>query len=167
MSFWEQIKEKTEAVPIKLKMLFLEKDLESHSLHLGSRVYDLSKTHGKVTEDKEIQSLFEVIGAKKKEMAALKEDFRKIWGEEVRDLKKSLEEGGGALERIEITAASPAKGRRVKDLELPKEVLLGPVLRGKNLIIPDGETEIQEGDRVTIMGTEKDVAATETYLQGK
>ena len=165
MSFWEQIKEKTEAVPIKLKMLFLEKDLETHVLRLGTRVYDLGKTHGNLMEDKEMQSLFEIIGAKKKEMAALKEDFRKIWREEVGDLKRTLEKGGGAFEQIEINASSLAKGKQVKDLELPKDVLLGPILRGNNLIIPDGETEIREGDRITLMGTKNDVAATEKYLQ--
>ena len=148
-------------------MLFLEKDIESHALHLGSRVYDLGKTHGNIAEDKEIQTLFEVMGAKRKEMSSLKEDFRKIWGEEAQELKKSLEKGGGAMKRIEITASSPANGKQVKDLDLPKEVLLGPILRGKNLIIPDGETEIREGDRVTIMGTEKDVTATGKYLQAK
>jgi len=167
MSFWEQIKEKSEAAPIKLKMIFLENTLESLYLRLGSRVYDLSKTLGPLAESGDFESLLEEIAAKKKELDELQEDFHKIWKEGSRELKASLEEGGGALERIRIAASSPAKGKQVKDLTLPREVLLGPVTRGKDLIIPHGETEIREGDRVTLMGTPQDVEAAKEYLQGK
>ena len=166
MSFWEQVKEKTEAIPIKLKMIFLENNIEALFLRLGSRVYDLSKTPGNTAENAEIQSILAGISAKKKELEGLKENFHKIWKEEARELKMSLEKGGGALEQIAIDAGSPAKGKQVKELTLPKEVLLGPVLRGNNLIIPDGETELREGDRVTLMGTKKDLVAAKKYLNG-
>jgi hypothetical protein len=166
MSFWEQVKEKTEAVPIKLKMIFLENTIEALFLRLGSRVYDLSKTPGNAAENAEIQSLLAGISAKKIELEGLKENFHKIWKEEARELKMSLKKGGGALEQIAIDASSPAKGKQVKELTLAKEVLLGPVLRGKSLIIPDGETELMEGDRVTLMGTKKDLASAKKYLRG-
>jgi K+/H+ antiporter YhaU regulatory subunit KhtT len=166
MSFWEQVKEKTEAIPLKLKMIFLENNIEALFLRLGSRVYDLSKTPGNASANTEIQSLLAGISAKKKELEGLKENFHKIWREEARELKVSLEKGGGALEQIAIDAGSPAEGRQVKELTLPKEVLLGPILRGKNLIIPDGETVIAEGDRVTLMGTKKDLGAAKRYLHG-
>jgi uncharacterized protein with PhoU and TrkA domain len=167
MSFWEQIKEKSEAAPVKLRMIFLENTLESLYLRLGSRVYDLTKGLKPATESREIESLLKEIAAKKKELAALQEDFHKIWKEGARELRATLEEGGGALERIRIAGSSPAKGKRVKDLTLPREVLLGPVTRGKDLIIPHGETEIREGDRVTLMGTPQDVESAKEYLQGK
>jgi K+/H+ antiporter YhaU regulatory subunit KhtT len=165
MSFWEQVKEKTEAIPLKLKMIFLENHIEALFLRLGSRVYDLGKSPGNMADNSEVQSLFAEISTKRKELESLKEDFHKIWREESRELKVSLERGGGALEQIEIKANSKAKGKWVKELILPKEVLLGPVLRGKNLIIPDGDTEMMEGDRVTLMGTKKDLAAAKKYLQ--
>jgi len=50
-------------------------------------------------------------------------------------------------------------------VDLPKEVLLGPILRGKELIIPDGETELQATDRVTLMGKKKDVETTVKLLR--
>ncbi len=167
MSFWEQIKEKTEAAPIKLKMIFLENTIESLFLRLGSRVYDLSKTSQPIAENGGLQSLLAEIAAKKKELEELGEAFHKIWKEESQELKASLEKGGGTLERIRLADSSPAKGKRVKDLALPREVLLGPVTRGKDLIIPHGETELLEGDRVTLMGTRKDVEEAKKYLQGK
>jgi Trk K+ transport system NAD-binding subunit len=51
-------------------------------------------------------------------------------------------------------------------VDLPKEVLLGPILRGKELIIPDGETELQATDRVTLLGKKKDVESTARLLKG-
>jgi NhaP-type Na+/H+ and K+/H+ antiporter len=167
MSFWEQIKEKTEAAPVKLKLIFLENTIESLFLRLGSRIYDAAKTSKILTENRGVQTLLAEIDAKKKELEKLREDFRKIWNEESRQLKATLEKGGGALEQIRLADSSPAKGKQVKDLALPPEVLLGPVTRGKDLIIPHGETELLEGDRVTLMGTRKDMEAAKKYLQGK
>ena len=167
MSFWEQIKEKTEAAPVKLKMIFVENTIESLFLRLGSRVYDVGKTSQSLSGNEGVQSLLAEIAEKKKELEALREDFHKIWKEESRELKTSLEKGGGALERIRIADSSPAKGKQVKDLPLPREVLLGPITRGKDLIIPHGETELREGDRVILMGTPQDVETAKKYLQGK
>jgi len=167
MSFWEQIKEKTEAAPLKLKMIFLENTIESLYLHLGSRVYDAAKASEILVENKGIQSLLTEIDGKKNELQGLREDFQKIWKEESRELKATLEKGGGVLEQVRVADFSPAKGKQVKDLALPREVLLGPVTRGKDLIIPHGETELLEGDRITLMGTRKDVETAKKYLQGK
>jgi len=165
MSFWEQVKEKTDAIPIKMRMIFLENHIEALLLRLGSLIYDLAKNPGNINENPEVQSLLAGISAKRKELESLKEDFRKIWREEGRELTISLQKGGGALEQIEIKAGSKANGKWVKELILPKEVLLGPILRGNNLIIPDGDTEIMAGDRVTLMGTKKDLAEAKIYLQ--
>ena len=167
MSFWEQIKEKTEAAPVKLKMIFVENTVENLFLRLGSRGYDVSKTSKPIEENGKIQALLTEIAAKKKELEELRETFHEIWREESRELKTNLEKGGGALEQIRIAVSSPAMGKQVKDLDLPREVLLGPVTRGKDLIIPHGETELWEGDRVTLMGTRKDVEAAKKYLRGK
>jgi len=69
------------------------------------------------------------------------------------------------LEQVEVSFLSPVTGKKIKDLRLPREVLLGPILRGKELIIPDGETEILAGDRVTLMGKKKDVDSTVKLLK--
>ncbi len=167
MSFWEEIKEKTEAAPVKLKMIFVENTIESLLLRLGSRGYDVSKTSKPLEEDGGIRALLTEITTKKKELDELRESYHEIWKEEFRELKTNLEKGGGALEQIRVVASSPAKGKKVKDLELPPEVLLGPVTRGKDLIIPHGETELREGDRVTLMGTRRDVEVVKKCLQGK
>jgi TrkA-C domain len=166
MAFWEQIKGKTQAVQIKLRMVILENQIDTSFLRLGSRAYELSKKDLPFPEDGEVKPLLQEISAKKKELARLKEDFQRSWREEARELKRNLEKGDGALEPVEVSFLSPVSGKKIKDLQLPREVLLGPILRGKELIIPDGETEILAGDRVTLMGKRKDVEATVRLLKG-
>ena len=166
MALWEQVKGKTQAVQIKLRMLLLENQLDQVFLRLGSRTYDLGKSGGAFGEDGEAQTLLQEISARKEELAKWKEDFQKSWREEARELKSSLEKGDGALEQVEVSFLSPVAGKKVREVDLPKEVLLGPILRGKELIIPDGETELQAMDRVTLMGKKKDVEMTARLLKG-
>jgi hypothetical protein len=165
MAFWEQAKGKTQAVQLKLRMLFLENQLDQVFLRLGSRAYDLGKSGGSLREDEGVRALILDISSKKQELGELKEEFRHRWREEARELKSGLETGGGALEQVEISFLSPAAGKKVKEVDLPKEVLLGPILRGKELIIPDGETELRATDRVTLMGKKKDVETTAKLLK--
>jgi len=167
MSFWEQVKGKTKSVQIKTRMVLLENNLEAHFLRLGNLVYDCSKTGRPFLEQAETQFLLRDIAAKKREISVLKEDFQKIWGEEKQELQSRLEKGGGVMEQVEISSTSSVGGKRVKELALPKDVLLGPILREEELIIPDGETELKKGDRVTLMGKRKDVAATADLFKGE
>ena len=167
MPFWEQIKGKTQAVQIELRMLLLEKNIDTTFLRLGSRTYDLSKNSLPFSSDGEVKSIIQEISTKRQELAQLKEEFKKSWREEAKELKFNLEKGDGALEQVEVSFLSPVTGKKIKDIQLPKEVLLGPILRGKELIIPDGETEILAGDRTTLMGKRKDVDSTVKLLKAK
>jgi len=166
MNFWEKIKDKTRASQIKLRMIFQENNIEEDFLRLGTRAYDLRRGQVPISEEPEVNRLLQDITTRKKELALLKEEFRKFWVEEAKALKANLEKGGGILEQVELPFHSPAIGRKIKDLELPKEVLLGPIVRDKDLVIPDGETELREADRVTLMGKKKDVQAAALLLRG-
>ena len=165
MPFWEKIKGKTQAVQIKMRMLLLENNIDTTFLHLGSRTYDLSKKNLPFSRDGEVKSLIQEISSQKQELQRLKEEFQRSWREEAKELKANLEKGDGSLEQVEVSFLSPVGGKKIKDLQLPREVLLGPILRGKELIIPDGETEILAGDRVTLMGKKKDVDSTAKLLK--
>lgn len=58
----------------------------------------------------------------------------------------------GQAEITEIVASSSMKlvNRPLKNVPLPKGVIIGAVHRGHEEIIPDGETVIQDGDRVLV-----------------
>ncbi len=59
---------------------------------------------------------------------------------------------GGEAEVIEADAleTSPLVGTALKDIKLPKGVLIGALVRGEEVIIPRGNTVIKEKDRVVI-----------------
>ncbi len=52
--------------------------------------------------------------------------------------------------QIEIDAASPWKNHMVRDLDLPKNLLLVLLLRGNDRILPKGHTTLLEGDVVIL-----------------
>ncbi|NNE22049.1 MAG: Trk system potassium transporter TrkA [Rhizobiales bacterium] len=59
---------------------------------------------------------------------------------------------GGAGEIIEAEAleTSPMIGKPLREVELPEGVRLGAVVRGEEVIIPDGQTVIKPHDRVIL-----------------
>ncbi|MGH1366018.1 MAG: TrkA C-terminal domain-containing protein [Calditrichia bacterium] len=56
-----------------------------------------------------------------------------------------------------ISADSELKDKKLKQIKLPKEVLIGMISRGEEVIIPDGNTAILEGDKITLIGKREDV----------
>jgi CIC family chloride channel protein len=61
-----------------------------------------------------------------------------------------LERGIRTLE-VEVMPASPAAGKRVRDLTLPEDVLMVAIRRGKKIVVPRGATLIRVGDRVSVL----------------
>jgi trk system potassium uptake protein TrkA len=49
-----------------------------------------------------------------------------------------------------VTDKSPLKGRRMRDLALPKGVIVAGVLRGESLMRPDPELIFQRGDHIVV-----------------
>jgi len=63
----------------------------------------------------------------------------------------SLLEGAKAeAMEIVISAKSSIIGRKLKDAKIPDNILIGALVRGDDLIIPDGNTMLQPGDRIVI-----------------
>ncbi len=60
------------------------------------------------------------------------------------------EEAEMSFGTVEIGADNPWKDRMVRDLKLPKNLLLALLLRGNDKIVPKGHTTILEGDTIII-----------------
>ena len=59
---------------------------------------------------------------------------------------------------LEIIPHSPLIGLKVRDLKLPRESLVVSIRRGRNVIIPHGDTVLQEGDHVVVLAEANYVA---------
>jgi trk system potassium uptake protein TrkA len=66
---------------------------------------------------------------------------------------------GGRVEMIEIqiSADSLAAGKRIKELNLPPNVVVTSIYRNGTVIIPRGDTLLKKGDRVAVVGKIEDV----------
>ncbi|HAT86369.1 MAG TPA: Trk system potassium transporter TrkA [Rhizobiales bacterium] len=73
----------------------------------------------------------------------------------------------GAAEGIEAEAleTSPLVGRPLRSVEFPDGVRVGAIYRSGDVIMPDGETKIQAGDRVILFALADRVKQVETLFR--
>jgi trk system potassium uptake protein TrkA len=60
----------------------------------------------------------------------------------------SLKAGDVEIVEVDLTRSSPIVKKKIKDLTLPPGSIFIAVIRGEEIIIPDGETEFQPEDKV-------------------
>jgi len=73
----------------------------------------------------------------------------------------TLGEGFGELIEAEALETSPLVGSPLKEVKLPPGVLVGAVVRGEEVIRPDGNMVIQAKDRVVLFAAEESVRKVE------
>ncbi|MDI6642751.1 MAG: NAD-binding protein [Candidatus Hodarchaeaceae archaeon] len=76
--------------------------------------------------------------------------------------------GGGKGEVVEVTVGpkSKAVGKEIKDINVSKGCTLAMITRGDELIPPRGDTVIQAGDLVTVVGKPDAVLKVTKFLRG-
>jgi Trk K+ transport system NAD-binding subunit len=65
--------------------------------------------------------------------------------------------GIASLVSVLISRESCAAGKLIRDLEIPMECVVAAVIRGKEFVVPRGQTEISAGDQVILVGSATDV----------
>ena len=76
--------------------------------------------------------------------------------------------GGGKGEVVEVTVgpSSKAVGKAIKNIGIPKDCTLAMITRGDELIPPKGDTVIQVGDLVTVVGKPDTILKVTRSLRG-
>ncbi len=74
---------------------------------------------------------------------------------------------GGQAEVTEliINQNLPVVGKQISKLGLPKGIIIGAIVHGNDVIIPNGSTVINANDRLIIFCLEKDVPSLEMFLK--
>ncbi|MCU0255568.1 MAG: potassium/proton antiporter [Vicinamibacterales bacterium] len=70
------------------------------------------------------------------------------------------------LVQVLVRDGSPAAGRRLMDLHLPKGSLVVVVERGGLSLVPSGSTQLQSGDRLVVLAAHQDGAAVKALGSG-
>ena len=62
-----------------------------------------------------------------------------------------VDHGGARIEQLRLPATSPAVGRAVAELALPRESILCAVVRAGVVLVPHGDTLLDDGDEVVVL----------------
>jgi trk system potassium uptake protein TrkA len=63
---------------------------------------------------------------------------------------------------LEVGPNSPAVGKAINDLRLPRSLLIGGIQRGKEAFVPRGKTVIEQGDHLIVIALPEAIAAAES-----
>ena len=63
----------------------------------------------------------------------------------------SLGAGDVRLSEVRLAAGSPAVGRRIEDLGLPRASSVVAVVRGASVVVPRGDTALSDGDELLLL----------------
>jgi len=146
---------------LKWERSVLHREIEKAFTALGGQAYELfvQEKLGELAEaakDKfeNLRDLEAKLESKEQEIENLPKTFSAEGGAKsgVADLKKDLEAGGGTIVQTVLKEQSTLVGQKLKNLALPQDVLIGTIVRGDKVIIPEGDTVLMVGDRITILG---------------
>jgi trk system potassium uptake protein TrkA len=75
-------------------------------------------------------------------------------------------EGKAGLVEVTLAEESPADGRRISDLGMPRDASVVAVIRDRRVVVPRGDTTLQAGDEVIALVTEDAEDAVRAILVG-
>lgn len=78
-----------------------------------------------------------------------------------------LRSGKLVLSEIIITNKSPVINKSLKDINIPKDCILISVIRGEEVVIPNGFTVLKEDDYVIAVSSKQDQEELKEYFLGK
>ena len=144
----------------------IQNNIEDQYIELGELLHKLQKENRLDDLKKETKSGFDNLVSleknlaeinSKKEMLASQYNIGSKEEKAAQKLAENLEAGGGTMQKVIIKDTSSIIDKKLREIHLPKEALIVNVMRGQEMIIPDGNTVLQAKDAVTLLGKKEDV----------
>jgi len=76
-------------------------------------------------------------------------------------------EGRVSIAEVPIPGTAPAVGKKLWEINLPKQVIIGCILRGDTTMVPRGDTRILAGDMLVLISSDKQEMAAIQELTGR
>ena len=133
---------------------------------LAKRNLNIGRTIARVNNPKNI-SVFEKLGV---DMAVSSTSIiaemieKEIDYASVRTLTK-LRRSNMVFTEIAVTKKSAVCNKKIKDMDLPKEVVITAVLRGDTTYIPNGHTTLREGDLLLVICKQEILETLHSYIK--
>ena len=147
---------------LKREINSLDKSINENFKILGEVAFKLHTARNKTKITEKFTNQIERIDQLKQELK-LKEDnysvLRKMYSGNyvINKLSDDLADGDAEIDQVRVSEKSSAVNKSLKEVVLPKEALITMIKRNEEIIIPDGNTRISDGDVVTVIGKRKDV----------
>jgi trk system potassium uptake protein TrkA len=71
------------------------------------------------------------------------------------------------IAEVPVNEGAPAAGKKLYEIELPKDVIIGCILRGTKSIIPRGGTQILAGDMLIVISSDNQEMEAIKVLTGQ
>lgn len=79
----------------------------------------------------------------------------------------TFKRGKLSIVRVDLTADSPVNGKRIMDIQLPKDCVLVSILRGDEVIVPKGDTVLKSRDDIVAITSRENERKLVELLLGK
>jgi len=76
-------------------------------------------------------------------------------------------EGRVSIAEVPIPGTAPAVGKKLWEINLPKQVIIGCILRGDTTMVPRGDTRVLAGDMLVLISSDKQEMAAIKELTGR
>jgi trk system potassium uptake protein TrkA len=77
----------------------------------------------------------------------------------------TIGDGEAEVIEVQVLGTSAIAGKRVRDSGIPEGAIIGLIAKGDRLVIPQGDTRIEEGDLLTVFAMRDAVADVERQFQ--
>lgn len=152
----------TSVAKLKIEVASLQKNFDLESLALGRLILMRHQAGDAGDDDESLLNLLKKMLEMEKQIQSRNLEYdqlRKTLSDDyvVNKLSEDLAASDAIIDQVIVSEKSNVVDKVLKEVLLPKEVLISAVKRGEEVIIPDGNTRLQVGDQITLIGKIKDV----------
>jgi K+/H+ antiporter YhaU regulatory subunit KhtT len=158
----ERTSDVTALAKLKHELGSLPKQLEVGFVDLGRTVLALRRSGQFSPKNptfqeqlKKLEELDSTFTTKQNEYEQLKKKHSSNYV--VNKLSEDLSAANAIIDQVIVSEKSDVVNRSLKEILLPKEALVSAIKREEEVIIPDGNTMLQKGDQVVVIGRKDDV----------
>lgn len=149
--------ESTQVAKLLFRIYELEKRLERLYTDIGKMVYELHHLpFNEIAENKDIIDYLDKIKALQQDIIKIEKEINLLREETIKskldELKQYMRRGGFTIDELVVSKNSEVIGKRLRGLALPPGLTIISLVRHELLIIPHDGLEINEGDRIFIIG---------------
>jgi len=150
--------ESTQVAKLLFRIYELEKRLERLYIDTGKLVYELRHLPvNELIENNDIIDYLDKIKILQQDITKVEKEINLLREETIKskldELKQYMRRGGFTIDDLVPSKNSEVIGKKIRELRLPPGLIIISLIRHDLLIIPHEDMQIDEGDRIFILGS--------------